>query len=153
MKKTLQVLGIVFIAVVVLLGCFIGYAAFTGKKLDASSKEYVDSAIPAIVSNWSEVELTNRAAPQLMQGSTPEELSKLFHWLSSLGPMKKYCGSKGDSNVFVSPQQGKTVSARYTACAQFEKGDATINVLLIQNKEKAWQIAGFHVDSKALLPQ
>ncbi|MDB5970212.1 MAG: hypothetical protein JWQ90_2662 [Hydrocarboniphaga sp.] len=153
MKKALQVIGIIFIALLLILGCFIGYAAYTGTRLDASSKEYVDAAIPAIVSTWSESELTSRSAPQLMQGSTPEQFQKLFHWLSSLGPMKKYCGSKGDSSVFVSPQQGKTVSARYTACAQFEKGDATINVVLLQNKDKAWEIAGFHVDSPALIPQ
>ena len=153
MKKTLQVLGIVFVALLLLVGGFIGYAAYTGSQLDASSKEYVDAAIPAIVGNWSEAELTTRNAPQLMRGSTPEQLTKLFQWFSRLGPMTKYCGSKGASNVFISPQQGKTISAKYTACAKFEKGDATINVTLVQNKDKTWAIAGFHVDSPALLPQ
>lgn len=153
MKRAFQILGIVFVVLMLLLGCFIGYAAYFGTRLDASSKEYVDIAIPAIVSNWSEAELKTRSAPQLMEGSTPEQFTKLFHWLSSLGPMKKYCGSKGTSNVFVSPQHGKTVSARYTACAQFEKGDAAIDVVLVQNKDNVWKIAGFHVNSQALIPQ
>lgn len=153
MKKLLQALGIVFVILLLVVGGFVGYAAYTGSHLDASSKEYVDSAVPAIVANWSESELMARAAPQLVQASTTEQLTKLFTWFKSLGPMKKYCGSKGDSNVFISPQKGRTVSARYTACAQFEKGEATIEVTLIQNKDKVWEIAGFHVNSPALLPQ
>lgn len=150
--KALQVLGIIFLALVAAVGSLIGYAAYNGNRLDASSKAYVDSAVPAIVTNWSESELTARAAPQLMQGSTPAQLTKMFAWFRTLGPMKKYCGSKGDSNVSVTPQ-GKNVSANYVACAQFEKGEATIQVTLLQNKAEAWEIAGFRVNSMALVPQ
>lgn len=151
-KKALQALGILFLIVVVVLVGLFGYAAYTGTRLDASSKKYVDSAVPAIVGHWSESELMARAAPELMQRSTPAQLNKLFGWLNRLGPMQKYCGSKGDSNVFFSPEHGKVISARYTVCAQFQNGNATIFVTLIRNKSKAWQIAGFRVNSDALVP-
>lgn len=150
--KALQILGIIFVALVVVVGGLVGYAAYTGGQLDVSSKAYVDAAVPAIVANWSERELTARATPQLLQATKPEQFTKLFKWFGTLGSMKKYCGSKGDSNVFVSPQ-GKTVSAKYVACAQFEKGEASIQVTLIQNKVKKWEIAGFYVNSQALVPQ
>lgn len=153
MKKALQVFGIIFLLALIAVGSLIGYAAYTGRQLDSSSQKYVDAAVPAIVSNWSESELKARAAPQLLQASSPEQLTKIFSWLSSLGPMNKYCGSKGESNTFISPQQGKVVSARYVACAQFEKGEAMINVTLLQQENKSWLIAGFNVNSPALLPQ
>ncbi len=153
MKKALQILGAVFALLVVAVLGFVGFAAYTGGRFDASSKSYVDAAVPLIVANWSESELTARAAPQLMQTTTPEQLTKLFTWFSSLGPMKKYCGSQGQSSVFMSPQEGKTVSARYVACAKFERAEASIQITLIQDKDKAWKIAGFHVNSQALVPQ
>jgi len=153
MKKTLQILGAAFVIFLVVGGGLLGYAAYTGRHLDATSKAYVDAAIPAIVGHWSEHELMTRAAPQLVRGMTHEQVAKLFRWMrSSLGPMKKYCGSKGESKVFVSPQRGRTVSAVYSGCAQFQKGDATIKVTLLQGKDKAWQIFGFHVDSPVLVP-
>lgn len=153
MMRVAQTLGIVFIVLLLAFGAFVGYAAYNGTRLDASSKAYVDAAVPAIVGTWSAAELTRRGVPQLLRDTTPEQLAKVFQWLSSLGPIKKYCGSKGESNVFVSPQQGKVVSARYTACAQFERGDATIDVTLLRQKDQTWAIAGCHVDSAALVPQ
>lgn len=153
MKKAFQILGIVFAVLLVLFGVLVGYAAYTGRNLDASSKQYIDAAVPAIVSNWSDKELIARSAPQLMQSTSPEQFEKMFKWFGTLGPMKKYCGSKGASNVFVTTQQGKIVSARYTACAQFEKGDATIEVSLLQGKDQAWAITGFRVNSRELVPR
>lgn len=153
MKKAFQILGIIFAALLVLIIGVVGYAGYKGKQLDASSQQYIDAAVPAIVSNWTESELAARSAPQLVQATTPEQLAKMFKWFSNgLGPMKKYCGAKGASNVFISPQQGKTTSARYTACAQFEKGNATIEVALIQRADTSWAITGFRVNSPALLP-
>lgn len=57
------------------------------------------------------------------------------------------------SHVFMSPQEGRTVSAKYVACAQFEKGEASIQVNLGQGQDETWKIAGFYVNSKALGPQ
>ena len=152
MKKTLQILGIIFAIILIGIACIAGYVATVGKKLDASAQQYVDAAVPAIVANWSEKELIARSAPQLMKSSSPEQLEKMFKWFGTLGPMKKYCGAKGSSNVFVSPQNGKIVSARFIACGQFEKGDATIELALLQNEKQTWEIAGFRVNSNALLP-
>jgi len=154
MKRTLQVLGIIFITLALIVGGFFGYVAYTGNGLDASSKKYVDSNVPIIVQNWSEAAFKVRYAQQEMKNIDPRQLDKLFQWFSnSLGPMKEYCGSKGEANIFVSPQKGRVVSARYKVCAKFEKSDATIDVTLIQNKDKSWAIYGFHVNSNALLPR
>ena len=90
MKKVLQVLGIVFVVILVVAGGIMGYAAYTGTRLDASSKAYVDTAVPAIVAHWSQQALVARAAPQLLQAVSPAQLTKAFSWFRSLGPMKKW---------------------------------------------------------------
>lgn len=151
-KKILQILGAVFGLLILCIACFAGYVAYKGGMLDGSSKAYVDAAVPAIVSQWSEEELTARAAPQLMESATPDQLHRLFKGVGRLGAMKEYCGAQGQSNVFVSPTKGKTVSATYIACAKFENGDARIQMVLLKDKDDHWKIAGFRVDSPALLP-
>ncbi|MHB1950598.1 MAG: hypothetical protein ACYCQK_03910 [Acidiferrobacteraceae bacterium] len=153
MRKVLQALGIVFLVVLVAGGSIIGYAAYTGSRLDASSRKYVDSAVPAIVANWSEQALMSRADPRLLRATSPYEMAQLFAWLRTLGPMERYCGSTGQATEFLSARSGRIVSARYTACAQFAKGTASIDVALVRNRDKGWQIVGFHVNSPALLPR
>ena len=70
----------------IVVGGFVGYVAFTGKKLDASSLECIDLAVPAIVVYWTENELTARAAPRLIQESTPVQLTKILTRLRNLDP-------------------------------------------------------------------
>jgi hypothetical protein len=42
-------------------------------------------------------------------------------------------------------------AGQYIAKATFEKGEATIKLLLIKHGDQ-WQIAGFNVDSPAFVP-
>ena len=51
----------------------------------------------------------------------------------------------------VTSQSGKTISAQYTAKAQFEKGEATIRLVLVKHGDQ-WQINGFELTSPQLLP-
>jgi len=61
MKKVLMILGVVFLILIIVVGGFVGYTAYIGTKLDASSKAYVDASVPAIISTWSRNELIKRA--------------------------------------------------------------------------------------------
>ena len=51
----------------------------------------------------------------------------------------------------VTSQNGKTISAKYSAKAQFEKGQAEIALALIKHGDQ-WQIRGFEVTSPQLVP-
>jgi hypothetical protein len=62
MKKFLIVLGSIFLAMVVLGGIGIAFVTVRGSAFDKESKAYADSAIPAIVTTWSEKELLDRAS-------------------------------------------------------------------------------------------
>jgi hypothetical protein len=150
MKKVLIGFGAVFLALIIVGAGLIGFAAYKGSKLDASSKAYVDATIPLIAGTWSKDELTRRMSAPLRESVKDEQLSLLFVKFKQLGRLKEYGGAKGQARISITPQTGKVISANYTAQATFENDMATIKVTLVQ-EDGEWKIAGFHVDSPVFL--
>ena len=119
--------------------------------LDKESKAYADSAIPAILSTWSEKELLDRASPEFKQSVTTDQLDRLARSFSGLGPLQKCEPAEGQTTMSFTEQGDRVISGQYTAKAIFEKGDATIKLGLIKHGDQ-WQIRTFDVDSPALVP-
>ena len=151
MKKFFIVLGSIFLAIIVLGAIGIAFVAIRGTALDKESKAYADSAIPAIVSGWSEKELLDRASPELKKAVTIDQLDRLFRWVGGLGVLQKCDPAEGHSMMSATTQTGKVISAQYTAKTTFQKGEATIKLGLIKHGDQ-WQILSFYVDSPALAP-
>ena len=145
-----MVLGGIFLAILVVGVVGMVFIATKGRALDTESKQYVDVAVPAIVSQWDRQELINRAGPEFMETVKDGDIEKLFTLFRKLGAFKKYNGSEGQANISVTSKNGKVTSAAYVAKADFEKGPAEIQVTLIKHDAK-WQILGFRVNSKAFL--
>jgi len=153
MKKFLVILGSIFLAVIVLGAIGIAFVAVRGNALDKESKPYADSAIPAIVTAWNQKELMDRASPEFKEVVTPDQLDRLFRWLSSsLGPLHKCEPAEGHALMSATTQSGKMISAQYTAKATFEKGEATVALGLIKHGDQ-WQILRFDVHSPQLVPR
>ena len=74
-----------FLALIVLVAIGIAFIAIKGTALDKESKAYADSAIPAIVTTWSEKELLDRASPEFKKAVTIDQLDGLFHAFATLG--------------------------------------------------------------------
>jgi hypothetical protein len=153
MKKFLSIVGGLFLALVLVLAGFFGYAAYQGRGLDASSKAYVEANVPPIISTWSKDQLLKRSSPQLLKivNEKPEQLDQLFQKLSKLGGMQTFGDTKGDANISVTTQNGKVITAMYTSAAKFEHGEATIAVRLIQSPSGQWQFLVFNVNSPIFL--
>jgi hypothetical protein len=151
MKRLLILLGAIFLIVIVLVVAGIGTAVVKGSSLDKESKAYVDSAVPIIVSNWDEQELLNRASPEFSQAVSKEDLDKLYGMFRKLGHFRTYQVSEGQSYLSFTSQNGKSITAAYTAKATFDTGPATIKVTLVKHGDR-WQILGFHIDSNVFLP-
>lgn len=145
-KKVLIVLGVVFLILIFIGAAVIGYSAYVGVKLDASSKAYVDESVPTIVSTWSKDELVKRASPELRAMTSNGQLDQLFALFTKLGAFQSYDGATGESNISFTSKDGEVVTASYIAHATFENGKAEIKIKLIHHND-AWQILGFHVDS------
>lgn len=116
---------------------------------DNESKAYADSAIPAIVSTWSEKELLDRASPEFKQSFTTDQ----FRRFSGLGPLQKCEPAEGQTTMSFTKQleADRVISGQYTAKATFEKGEASIKLGLIKHGDQ-WQIQSFDVDSPGLVP-
>lgn len=152
MKKFLIVLGSIFLALIVLGALGIGFVAMRGNALDKESKAYADAAIPAIVTTWLEKALLDRASPEFNQATAAVQVYRMFRWWeSSLGRLQKCEPAQGQSLMSVTTYGGKTISGHYTAKAQFERGEATIRLVLIKHGDQ-WQILRFDVNSPKLVP-
>lgn len=154
MKKFLSIVGGVFLVLVLAVAGFIGYAAYQGRGLDASSRAYVEANVPPIISTWSMDELLKRSSPQLQKiiNENPEQLGQLFQKLSKLGALQSFGEIKGDSNVSYTTQDGKVTTAAYVGVAKFENGEGTIKVRLIRSPSSGqWQFLYFYVDSPLFL--
>ena len=146
MRKFFIVLGSIFLALIVVGALGIGFVAMRGSALDKESKAYADAAIAAIVPTWLDKALLDRASPEFNKATDAVQLYHMCRSLESrLGRLQKCEPAQGQSEVFFTPETGKTISAKYTAKAQFEKGEVTIALALIKHGDQ-WQIAGFHVD-------
>jgi len=150
MGVTLAVIGAIVLVLLLVVGGFIGYTAYIGNGLDKSSKEYVDDAIPAIVTAWSPDQLLKRESKAFQKATPDEQMVKLFEVFRKLGALKSYQGNKGEANISYTPENGKVVTATYVGSATFEKGDAQIRMVLTQ-ENGAWKILGFRVDSPVFL--
>jgi hypothetical protein len=151
MKKFFIVLGSIFLALMVLGAIGIAFVVVRGNALDKESKAYADTAIPEIVSTWSEKALLDRASPEFKNAVTIDQTDRLFRWLSGLGPLQRCQPAQGQALMSATTQTGKRTSAEYTAKATFQKGEATIKLGLIKHGDQ-WQILSFYVNSPSLVP-
>jgi hypothetical protein len=151
MRKFLYTLGAVtaFLVVAAAIGLF--FIVRSGLALDAESKAYADDAIVAITAHWSTDELIKRSGPNLRHGTQPDVIRGLFDAASAaLGPLVDYQGAKGDSLVSVMTGSGTKVSARYVAHANYQKGDADVQMTL-EKIDGGWKIEGFDIRSDTLM--
>lgn len=151
MKRMLQILGGALVLILIIAGSTVAYLFYAGPRLDASSKAYVDQTVPLIVDKWSEDALWVRAAPELKQKVTREQLKDLFEKCSrELGNLRTYDGSAGEANFGFAVNSGKVITARYLVKSTFEKGRADVAVGLIEH-DGQWQLLSFYVNSPLLL--
>jgi len=145
LKKALWIIGGLCAAIILSLIILVSVVAYTGRGLDQESKSYADAAIATIASQWNEKDLVDRASPQFMATvKDPSNLDLMMGVLRSLGPMRKYDGSKGEARIDLNFPRGETITAFYLAQAEFDKGPADIRISLIK-LDGTWKILGFNV--------
>jgi hypothetical protein len=144
LKKILTIFGGLCAVIFLLLVILIAFIAYTGRGLDKESKAYADAAVVAIASQWNEQDLTDRASPQFMATvKNPADLDRVVGIWRTLGPLKKYDGSKGEANINFGPR-GKMITAVYLARVEFDHNSARIKISLIK-WDGVWKILGFYV--------
>lgn len=144
MKKTVTILGYVFLALIVLVTFAFGALYLYGKKLDKESKAYADAAVLAIATDWNVAELKKRASREFDEAVDYEELADYFEELSQLGELVEYQGSSGESTITLSLRYGHEITADYAGTVEFEDGSAEMRLVLIK-LDGQWQVLDFRV--------
>ena len=150
MKKFFIGLGITFVVIVVALVILIAVAAVKGTALDKESMAYVDEVTPIILADLSKETLFQYASDQLKSSAPDEEMDRIFNWFKQLGELEQYNGSTGQAKMSMTTGEGKVISGYYEAKADFSTGPATVKVTTVKIGVE-WKIAGFHIDSMALI--
>jgi hypothetical protein len=146
LRRLIYILGGLTLFAIVVAAAGFGIIAYKGHVLDAESKAYVDSAVPAIAGHWSKDELLDRATPELRASAKLDELTALFfNAQSQFGPMLKYEGAIGEAMMSYMAGSGGAVSASYVARAQFRSGSAIFRIVLLK-RDGHWMIQNFHID-------
>jgi hypothetical protein len=150
MRKVFYGLGVIFAIIIVAGAGGLFLLSHNGAALDRTSKAYVHDSVVAIAANWDAKELWTRAAPELRNVANENEVRGLFDAAKgALGPLIEYRGSKGEATIWF--DHSKTViSAKYVAQCRFEKGNATVQIVLLKQDGK-WMIEGFHINSTAVM--
>jgi Tfp pilus assembly protein PilW len=146
MRIVLIGLVIVFI---LLLGAGAGFFVYKSKysdRMNASSKAFVDEAVPAIASTWSKGELVKRSSPQLQEKISGGTIDDLFAKLAAhLGSYQSYDGATGDvSTHFSIHRMTMTAMAIYDCHVSFQNGKLKIKLILRANGDN-WEIVGFDI--------
>ena len=109
----------------------------------------MDSAVPAIVAQWSVQELIDRATPGFGQLASTNGPAILAECSQFLGPLVQYHGCQGLCAYYLG--EPSVIRAHYVAKARCSQGEVEIEIDLMK-KNGQWKIAGFFPDSP-LLPQ
>jgi hypothetical protein len=151
MRKVLSWIGVAALAILVVVGGLIAYAAIQGNRLDNEARLYADKAVRPIIDHWNADALKQAASPRLLAAIKPEQLASMFQWFQTLGPLKMAQPCNGQVRIDVNSTTGRTLTGQYSCAAQFQNGAATIQLVLVKS-EGEWRISGFHVSSPALIP-
>ena len=142
MKKVLMVLGGIFLLIVVLVVVGIVRTGFVHRE----AVTYLNEAVPAIVSEWSEQAFLDRITPALSDSISDDELLKLFVTFRKLGKLRSLDGPLGTVHAGITGK-GSVARGQYEIPANFASGPALIRVTIIKTSGE-WQISDFTIRSK-----
>jgi hypothetical protein len=121
----------------------VGWFVWSVYALTNSGKDFVDVAVPAIATSWSQDELSKRESPEFRRVTPDDKMAQFFEIFRKLGPMTSYDGA---ATVSAWTQNGLRVTGRYLARITCQNGKAEVVVSVIKENGE-WQILGFRVNS------
>lgn len=123
------------------VGGFLFFAGNAYRGATAEAQSFGNASLTSIASKWDMKELTSRAAPQLLQGMSQEQLAAKMKEMSSLGPVVSI-DSQVTSIEANTNGGGTTVRAPYHANVKFKNGERDITMDLVKHGQ-TWEIASF----------
>jgi hypothetical protein len=151
MKKFLIIVGSSTIGLVLAVAVSIAMYGPEGRRLDASSREYVTRVLDTAMRNWDRSAFRAESSDELLAAVPDDKLGQLLQTFSvRLGPIKSHGSPRGESRVNLVPFHS-VVTAEYVVPATFEKAEGQVALRLIL-KGRQWKLLAVNVNSEALLP-
>ena len=150
MKRGIKITIGILIGIFSVLGILIGVAAIGGGKYDKSSKEYVETIIPKIISEWDYSTFIEYSHPNMSSSVDKENFeNKIVTPIKNqLGEFISYNSSEGEATI--RNINGKTsIDAKYSSQVTFKNGNAVITVELLYIND-IWVITKFNISSNEL---
>lgn len=151
MNKILKSFGAIFILLIFIFAITISVASSKISKLEGEAVQFINSKIPQITKEWDSNILYEIASPDLKAKASPEDLSKLFKILSTLGKLNKLNKPDGSIKIKFFGKKNTSDTSGYFECqSDFEKGPAVIK-LTLEKYQDQWLVSSFHVNSVTFL--
>lgn len=149
MKKVLLILGGFFMLIILAIAGMGGYTWYQSFQYEKTAVPYIEKVIPEF-SQWKPDIAKQYMVPEVLQGVSNEDLSKIFKLYSKLGKYKKM--SEPDfTNLTVktTSKDGEQTLVTYTINAEYENGNAIVTIVLL-DLGNTFQVYSFNVNSTAL---
>lgn len=149
MKKVFIFSGAAVVALVIITAACVLLFKSKANQLNKDSKEYADTVIVRIISDWDKQELIKQASSEFTGATNSQRLERAFEQFRKLGKLKEYKGSVGKSNMSIDLRLGDVICANYLATADFEAGSVKIRINIVRHAD-SWRIFAFNVYPKLL---
>lgn len=127
-----------------------GFDFFSSLAPEEQAKSYIDKTVPEIIKDWNTDTFVQHIHPELLKTTSGRQIEQLFFRYKTLGFLKKYHGSEGEIKTVESSTGDEMVMGVYKVTADFEKGPATISVVIVKVGD-SWKFLTLLVDAQALL--
>lgn len=150
MKKALKILGIIFLAIIIVISSLFAYTYLKSSEYNEEAIPYIEKVIPEL-STWNTEIVKKYSAPEALANIKDEELEKLMRWFSKLGNLKSIEKPKFvNFSNYSSLESGQKTILSYNIIAHYENGDALIEMRLLE-VENGFQVYRFNLNSSALI--
>ncbi len=148
-KKLLKGIGKFLLAIIILIAIFATYALYKQSEYSETAVPYVNELIPRI-STWDTRLIRAEFVGGFSEQFDEAEFEKIIRFFSKLGSLKSH-----DEPVFQGVSSSATLDegansfVTYTIEAQYENGDATIKLVLVDHGDD-FEIYNLNITSLAL---
>jgi hypothetical protein len=149
MPRSLLIILASVVLFVIVAGAGISVVVYRVDTLDAQSKAFIDSAVPAITAKWDIAQLLDRGTPDMRDRTGPDDGKALAGMPANLGQFSEYLGATGKVNLLSLTGLTGSVSASYVAKASFQKGVVTFDFELVR-RDGRWMIDQYHIGALVL---
>lgn len=139
------------VCMLTIIGGSIFYKKFQGSEYDKLAVPYIQEVIP-VISRWDPVATKALMAPEIAATIPDDKYARAMNFFSQLGDLQSIGEPEfSEAHVDQETEIGQHTLLEYKIDASYTKGDAEINLMLLE-RGGSFEIYNFNFSSEVLLP-